>query len=58
MLRLLGRNTSGNVQKVLFALEELGIPYNREDYGRQFTAAIRAVVSPLRVVAYHVPRHR
>lgn len=36
MLRLLGRNTSGNVQKVLFALEELGIPYNREDYGRQF----------------------
>src|ERR1700741_2525605 len=36
MLRLLGRNTSGNVQKVIFALEELGIPYNREDYGRQF----------------------
>ena len=36
MLRLLGRNTSGNVQKVLFVLEELGIPYNREDYGRQF----------------------
>ncbi|HWA47377.1 MAG TPA: glutathione S-transferase family protein [Dongiaceae bacterium] len=36
MVRLLGRSTSGNVQKVVFALEELGIPYNREDYGRQF----------------------
>jgi len=36
MLRLLGRNTSGNVQKVIFLLEELGAPYAREDYGRQF----------------------
>ena len=36
MLKLLGRNTSGNVQKVIFLLEELGIPYQREDYGRQF----------------------
>lgn len=36
MLRLLGRNTSGNVQKVIFLLEELGTPYVREDYGRQF----------------------
>lgn len=36
MLRLLGRNTSGNVQKVIFLLEELGLPYTREDYGRQF----------------------
>ena len=36
MLRLLGRNTSGNVQKVIFLLEELGAPYTREDYGRQF----------------------
>jgi glutathione S-transferase len=36
MLRLLGRQTSGNVQKVLFLLEELGVPYTREDYGRQF----------------------
>lgn len=36
MLRLLGRNTSGNVQKVIFLLEELGVPYTREDYGRQF----------------------
>jgi glutathione S-transferase len=36
MIRLLGRQTSGNVQKVVFCLEELGVAYVREDYGRQF----------------------
>ena len=36
MLRLLGRATSGNVQKVLWLMEELGLEYQREDYGRQF----------------------
>jgi glutathione S-transferase len=36
MIRLLGRATSGNVQKVIFLLEEMGLPYKREDYGRQF----------------------
>ncbi len=36
MLRILGRGTSGNVQKVVWLLEELGQPYKREDYGRQF----------------------
>jgi len=36
VIRLLGRQTSGNVQKVIFCLEELGVPYTREDYGRQF----------------------
>lgn len=36
MIRLLGRQTSGNVQKVLFCLEEMGLKYVREDYGRQF----------------------
>ena len=36
MIKLLGRQTSGNVQKVLFMLEEIGVPYTREDYGRQF----------------------
>ncbi len=36
MLKLLGRKTSGNVQKVLFALEEIGAEYEREDYGRLF----------------------
>ena len=35
-MRLLGRQTSGNVQKVIFCLEELRIRYVREDYGRQF----------------------
>jgi glutathione S-transferase len=36
MIEVLGRKTSGNVQKVLFLLEELGEPYERKDYGRQF----------------------
>ena len=36
MIRVLGRATSGNVQKVVWLLEELGAPYRREDYGRQF----------------------
>ena len=36
MIKLLGRQTSGNVQKVIFALEEIGTRYTREDYGRDF----------------------
>jgi glutathione S-transferase len=36
MIRVLGRQSSGNVQKVLFLLEEVGLKYVREDYGRQF----------------------
>jgi glutathione S-transferase len=36
MIQLLGRATSGNVQKVIFVLEELGLPYERKDYGKQF----------------------
>jgi glutathione S-transferase len=36
MIRILGRSTSGNVQKVLLFLEEVGLKYTREDYGRQF----------------------
>jgi glutathione S-transferase len=47
VIKLLGRKTSGNVQKVLFLLEELRLPYTREDYGRQFgntlTGAYRAL---------------
>lgn len=35
-MRVLGRSTSGNVQKVLLLLEEMGAAYTREDYGRQF----------------------
>ncbi len=33
MLRVLGRVTSINVRKVLWALDELGVPYEREDWG-------------------------
>lgn len=36
MLKVYGRATSGNVQKVLFLLEETGVEYERLDYGRQF----------------------
>ncbi len=36
MIRVLGRKTSGNVQKVLFFLEETGTEYGREDFGRLF----------------------
>ena len=47
MYRLLGRATSGNVQKIIFMLEEIGAAYQREDYGRQFentqTAAYKAL---------------
>lgn len=35
-MKLLGRKTSGNVQKVLFLLEELKMAYERVDVGRQF----------------------
>src|SRR6218665_1574706 len=33
MLKVLGRVTSINVRKVLWALDELGLPYEREDWG-------------------------
>jgi len=36
MLKILGRKTSGNTQKVLWCCDELGIAYEREDYGRGF----------------------
>jgi len=42
MLRIMGRSTSGNVQKVIWLLEELGTPYRREDYGRQFNNTLGA----------------
>ena len=35
-MKLLGRKTSGNVQKVMFLLEELKLPYEREDWGSGF----------------------
>ncbi len=36
MLKILGRKTSGNTQKVIWCCEELGLAYEREDYGRGF----------------------
>jgi glutathione S-transferase len=36
MLKILGRKSSGNTQKVLWCCDELGIAYQREDVGREF----------------------
>ena len=36
MLKILGRRTSGNTQKILWCCDELGIAYEREDVGREF----------------------
>ncbi len=36
MLKILGRKNSANVQKVLWACDELGIAFEREDYGGEF----------------------
>jgi len=37
MLRILGRANSFNVRKVLWVCDEIGIPYQREDFGRGFS---------------------
>ena len=53
MIELLGRATSGNVQKVIVLLEELGLPYERKDYGRQFqntTTPEYAALNPMQKV--------
>ena len=36
MLKILGRKTSSNVQKVLWLCTEIGLPYEREDIGGPF----------------------
>lgn len=36
MLKILGRKTSSNVQKVLWCCDEIGLPFERADYGREF----------------------
>jgi glutathione S-transferase len=36
MLRIWGRNTSSNVQKAMWAIGELGLPYERRDIGGPF----------------------
>jgi glutathione S-transferase len=38
MITIYGRATAWNVRKVLFFLEDAGIPYERLDYGRGFAA--------------------
>ncbi|MEP7062740.1 MAG: glutathione S-transferase family protein [Betaproteobacteria bacterium] len=53
MIQLLGRATSGNVQKVIFLLEELGLPYERKDFGKQFentTTPEYAAMNPMQKV--------
>ncbi len=36
MLKILGRKNSFNVRKVLWTCDEIGIPFEREDWGRGF----------------------
>jgi glutathione S-transferase len=36
MIRILGRSNSFNVRKVLWVCDELGIPFEREDWGRGY----------------------
>jgi glutathione S-transferase len=36
MLKILGRKTSSNVQKVLWVADEIGLPYERSDIGGPF----------------------
>lgn len=38
MLKIYGRANSSNVRKVLWLLDEMGVPYEREDWGRGFRA--------------------
>jgi glutathione S-transferase len=35
-MKIIGRKSSSNVQKVLWALAEMGLEYDREDAGREF----------------------
>lgn len=36
MLKILGRKNSSNVQKVIWLCDEIGLKFDREDYGMQF----------------------
>ncbi|MGE0847362.1 MAG: glutathione S-transferase family protein [Flavobacteriaceae bacterium] len=42
MLRVLGRDTSINVRKVLWALDEIGVAFEREDWGGPFRSTREA----------------
>ncbi|PZU10776.1 glutathione S-transferase family protein [Sphingomonas sp.] len=37
-IRLLGRKTSGNVQKILWMMSEMNLAFSREDYGGPFAS--------------------
>lgn len=53
MLKVYGRANSINVRKVLWMLEELGLPYEREDWGRGFRPTADPVfraINPVGVV--------
>ena len=39
MLKILGRKNSFNVRKVLWTCDEIGLPFEREDWGRGFKPA-------------------
>jgi glutathione S-transferase len=39
MIKIYGRTNAWNVRKVLLLLEDIGLPYERFDYGRGFKAA-------------------
>jgi glutathione S-transferase len=38
MIKILGKSSSINVRKVLWTCEEIGLPFNREDWGTGFKA--------------------
>ena len=50
-LRILGRANSFNVRKVLWLCEEIGLPFEREDYGRGFRPTSTAEFRELNPVA-------
>ncbi len=53
MIRILGRANSFNVRKVLWTCDELGLKYQREDWGRGFRATTDPVfraVNPIGLV--------
>src|ERR1043165_8850475 len=47
MVRIWGRTTSSNVQKVMWAVGELGVPHERIDAGREFGGLATAAYGAL-----------
>ena len=46
MIRIWGRNTSSNVQKVMWAVAEIGLPHERIDIGGPFGKNREAFLFP------------